>query len=80
MTTCCPVAGVALPGNESFGCHSKGDIKEEIEWTLFKEDKYMLSYKLILHMVLKVLVVVSRYVQVKIFLKQVKTDKTCKNR
>ncbi len=34
---------------------------------LFKEDKYMLSYKLVSHMVLKVLVVVSRYVQVKTF-------------
>ncbi len=40
----------------------------------------MLSYKLIFPMVLKVLVVVSRYVQVKTFLKQIKTVKTCKNR
>ncbi len=34
MTASCPVAGVALPDNESFGCHSKGDIKEEIELAL----------------------------------------------
>ncbi len=43
MTACYLVAGVALLGNESSGCHSKGDIKEEIEYILFINmsiDKY----------------------------------------
>ncbi len=31
MTACCPVAGVTLLGNESSGCLSEGDIKEEID-------------------------------------------------
>ncbi len=45
---------------------------------LLNKDKYMVSKKIIFHMVLKILVVVNRYVEVKHLRNKVKSGKTGK--
>ncbi len=37
------MADVALPGNESSGCHSKRDIKEQIEFVFSGKLEYVIQ-------------------------------------